>query len=50
MASGNLIELSVKDFPIPNGCYWVLPRGKHVSNTAMAFREHVTKGLSLQKA
>jgi DNA-binding transcriptional LysR family regulator len=46
MALGNLIELPVKDFPIPNSWYWVLPKGKHVSNAAMAFREHVTKGLS----
>jgi DNA-binding transcriptional LysR family regulator len=50
MAPGNLIELPVHGFPIPNSWYWVLPKGKHVSNAAMAFREHVTKGLSSQKA
>ncbi len=45
MAPGNLIELSVDDFPIPNSWYWVSPKGKHVSTAAMAFREHVTNAL-----
>lgn len=45
MAPGNLIELSVENFPIPNSWYWVSPKGKHVSTVAMAFREHVTKAL-----
>jgi DNA-binding transcriptional LysR family regulator len=48
MAPGNLIELPVNDFPIPNSWYWVSPKGKHISKAAMAFREHVTKALSLQ--
>ena len=45
MAPGNLIELPVDDFLIPNSWYWVSPKGKHISNAAMAFREHVTNAL-----
>jgi DNA-binding transcriptional LysR family regulator len=48
MAPGNLIELPVVDFPIPNSWYWVSPKGKHISPAAMAFREHVTKALLSQ--
>lgn len=45
MAPGNLISLPVKDFPIPNSWYWVLPKGKHVSTAASAFKSHVAKKL-----
>jgi DNA-binding transcriptional LysR family regulator len=43
MAPGNLVELDVQDFPIANSWYWVLPKGKHESVIAKAFREHVAK-------
>jgi DNA-binding transcriptional LysR family regulator len=46
MAPGNIIELAVENFPIPNSWYWVSPKGKHISTAAMAFREHVTKVLA----
>jgi DNA-binding transcriptional LysR family regulator len=46
MALGNIIELPVEDFPIPNSWYWVSPKGKHISTAAMAFRDHVTKVLA----
>ena len=47
MAPGNLIELPVVDFPIPNSWYWVFPKGKHISTAALAFRDHVTQKLSV---
>lgn len=48
MAPGNLIELPVINFPIPNSWYWVLPKGKHVSTAANAFQTYVTKMLATQ--
>jgi DNA-binding transcriptional LysR family regulator len=45
MAPGNLIELPVKHFPIPNSWYWVLPSGKVSSPAAEAFRAHVAHKL-----
>ncbi|OFA30482.1 LysR family transcriptional regulator [Glaciecola punicea] len=48
MAPGNLIELAVEDFPIPNSWYWVLPKGKNSSSAAKAFQAHVNQGLSEQ--
>jgi DNA-binding transcriptional LysR family regulator len=41
MAPGNLIELPVQNFPIPNSWYWVTPRGKQASPAAAAFRQFV---------
>ncbi|MGK0336786.1 MAG: DNA-binding transcriptional LysR family regulator [Candidatus Azotimanducaceae bacterium] len=41
MAPGNLVELNIKHFPIPNSWYWVTPKGKHVSPVAKAFKQHV---------
>jgi DNA-binding transcriptional LysR family regulator len=41
MAPGNLIELPVKNFPIPNSWYWVIPKGKQASPAAAAFRQFV---------
>ncbi len=49
MAPGNLIELAVEDFPIPNSWYWVLPKGKHSSSAAKAFQTHVNQRLSEQE-
>lgn len=43
MAPGNLIELPVAGFPIPNSWYWVLPRGKHQTAAVTAFKAHVAK-------
>ncbi len=41
MAPGNLIELPVDGFPIPNSWYWVAPKGKQASPIAAAFRQFV---------
>lgn len=41
MAPGNLVELPVEGFPIPNSWYLVTPRGKQLSPIAQAFREHL---------
>lgn len=46
MAPGNLIELPVVGFPIPNSWYWVSPKGKHVSTAAKAFQAHVTEQIN----
>lgn len=46
MAPGNLIELPVQGFPIPNSWYWVTPKGKQASPAASAFREFVTGDVS----
>jgi len=43
---GNLIELDVVDFPIPNSWYWVLPKGKYMSSAAQAFQAHVIQALA----
>lgn len=45
MAPGNLIELPVLNFPIPNSWYWVSPKGKQISEAAMAFKAHVANSL-----
>jgi len=45
MAPGNLVELNVQGFPIPNSWYLVTPRGKHLSPVAAGFREHLLKAL-----
>lgn len=41
MAPGNLIELPVIGFPIPNSWYWVTPKGKHVTPATAAFQLYV---------
>jgi DNA-binding transcriptional LysR family regulator len=46
MAPGNLIELPVEGFPIPNSWYWVVPKGKQLSTAAKAFQAHVAKNLA----
>jgi hypothetical protein len=46
MAPGNLISLPVAGFPIPNSWYWVLPKGKHMSSAATAFKAHVATKLA----
>jgi DNA-binding transcriptional LysR family regulator len=46
MAPGNLIELQVENFPIPNSWYWVVPKGKHASPAAAAFRQFVERDVS----
>lgn len=45
MAPGNLVALPVKDFPIPNSWYWVVPKGKQMSRAAQAFKAHVAAKL-----
>lgn len=45
MAAGNLVELDVKHFPIPNSWYWVTPKGKHISPIVNAFKAHVKEAL-----
>ncbi|WP_395339461.1 LysR family transcriptional regulator [Ningiella sp. W23] len=45
MAPGNLVELPVKEFPIPNSWYWVRPNGKQDSPVVKAFRAHVSQKL-----
>jgi len=46
MAPGNLIELPVAGFPIPNTWYWVLPKGKHETAAVSAFKAHVAQAQS----
>jgi DNA-binding transcriptional LysR family regulator len=41
IAPGNLIELPVEHFPIPNSWYWVVPKGKHQSPATEAFQRYV---------
>jgi DNA-binding transcriptional LysR family regulator len=41
IAPGNLIELPVENFPIPNSWYWVVPKGKYQSPATEAFRLYV---------
>ena len=46
-APGNLVELEVEQFPIPNRWYLVRWRGKALSPVAAAFSEFVREGDSL---
>ena len=46
-APGNLVELDVEGFPIPNRWYLVRWRGKALSPVAAAFSEFVREGDSL---
>ena len=41
MAIGNLTELDVALFPIPNSWYWVTPSGKHNSPVVETFKRYV---------
>ncbi|GAA4421009.1 LysR family transcriptional regulator [Acidovorax lacteus] len=41
MAPGNLVELPVEGFPIPNRWYVVTPRGKQLSPIAARFRQYM---------
>ncbi|MFC3094513.1 LysR family transcriptional regulator [Alteromonas sediminis] len=41
MAPGNLVELNVKEFPIPSTWYLVTPKGKAMSPVTQAFSTHV---------
>ena len=46
MAPGNLIELSVENFPIPNSWYWVTLKGKQATPAAAAFKQFVEGDVS----
>jgi DNA-binding transcriptional LysR family regulator len=46
MAPGNLIELPVTGFPIPNSWYWVMPKGKYQSPATEAFQQYVKRQIN----
>lgn len=46
MAPGNIAELDLAGFPIPNSWYLVTLRGKQLSPAAQAFKQHVAAQLT----